>query len=82
MAGAAVIGRRWSERFEGDDRPRVDDAGDDLHPMADEMADVDVLLDVELGEDVEVAGGRVDLRGDLGLGEGARRLRRSVPARI
>ena len=39
--------------------------------MADEMADVDVALDVELGEDVKVAGDRVDLRGDLGFGQGA-----------
>ena len=38
---------------------------------ADEMADVDVALDVEFGENVEIAGDRIDLRGDLGLGQRA-----------
>src|SRR5271166_2307080 len=69
-------GRRATglERLEGDDRARVDDARNRLHLVADEMADVDVLLDVEFGENVEVAGDRIDFRSDLRLGQGVRHL--------
>src|SRR3712207_2788346 len=61
-----------SKRLERDDGPRVLDLGDRLHVLGDEVADVDAVVDVELGEDVVVAGGRVDLRGDLPVGQGAR----------
>src|SRR5215469_1177417 len=33
------------------------------------MADVGVLLDIDLHQELEVAGGRIDLRGDLRFGE-------------
>src|SRR4029077_14114205 len=33
----------------------------------DEMADVGLLLDVELHEQVEIAGGRINLGGELGV---------------
>src|SRR5574337_291327 len=62
------------KRLEGDDGARIDDARDRLHLVADEMTDVDILLDIELCQDIEVAGGRVDLRGDLGFRERARDL--------
>ena len=38
-----------------------------MHFLADEMADVHVALDVELGQNVELAGDVVDFRGDLRL---------------
>src|SRR5947209_6675989 len=63
-----------SEGLERDDCPRVDDAGDDLHLLADEMADVDFPLHVELGEDVVIACDRINLRCNLGLRERARHL--------
>src|SRR3954454_4767642 len=59
------------ERLEGDDRAGVLDLGDRLHVLGDEMADVDAVVDMELGQDVVVAGRRIDLRGDLAVGERA-----------
>ena len=56
--------------------------GNRLHLLADEMADVDVALDIEFGENVEIAGDRIDLRGDFGLGQRAGRPRRCGRARI
>jgi DNA-binding transcriptional LysR family regulator len=58
-----------SERLEGDDRVGVGDLRDRLHLLGDEMADVDIGRDMELGQDVVIAGGRVDFRGDLAVGE-------------
>src|SRR5215212_1673323 len=60
------------ERLEGDDRAGVLDLGDRLHVLGDEMADVDAVVDMELGQDVVVAGRRIDLRGDLAVGKRAR----------
>ena len=57
------------ERLEGDDGVRVLDAGDGLHLFVDEMADVGAAVDVELHQQVIVAGGRVDLGSDLGFGK-------------
>lgn len=45
------------------------DARQDLHLLVDEVADVSVLVDVELHQEVVVAGRGVDLGGDLGFGE-------------
>ncbi|MNY75372.1 hypothetical protein D3C86_2146310 [compost metagenome] len=45
------------------------DAGDALHLLIDEMADVGGAVDIELHQQVKVTGGRVDLGSDLGLGE-------------
>src|SRR3954469_16983463 len=59
------------ERLEGDDRAGVLELGDRLHVLGDEMADVDAVVDMELGQDVVVAGRRIDLRGDLAVGERA-----------
>src|SRR5216684_672263 len=58
-----------AERLEGDDGVGVLDAGDHLHLLVDEMADVGVVIDVELNQQVVIAGGGIDLRGDLGLRE-------------
>ena len=71
-----------SEGAESDEGAGVGDAGNGLHLLADEMADVHVALDVELGENVEVAGDRVDLGGDLRLGQRARDLVGLARARI
>src|SRR4051794_31953976 len=67
----SALRSRPSERPEGDDRARIGDAGNALDLLADEMADIDVIGDVELGEDVEIAGNRINFRGDFGLGQGA-----------
>src|SRR5712672_3278859 len=45
------------------------DARNHLHPFVDEMADVGVVVDVELYQQIVVACGGIDLGGDLGLGE-------------
>src|SRR5215212_4634688 len=58
-----------SERLEGDDRPCVLDAGDDLNLLVDEMTDVDAGVDIDLHQQIEFARGRIDFGGDLGVGE-------------
>src|SRR5436309_12399833 len=55
--------------LERQDRSRVLDARDDLHLLVDEVADIGIGVDVELHKEVEVAGGGIDLGGDLGVGE-------------
>src|SRR5215831_8808150 len=57
------------ERLEGDDGMGVLDARDRLHLLVDEMADVGVLVDIELDQEVIVTGGRIDLGRNLGLGK-------------
>ena len=70
-AGAPTPGRRLglarAERLEGDDGVGVLDARQDLDLLVDEMADVGVLVDVELDQKVVVARGGIDLGRDLGL---------------
>ena len=44
---------------------RVVDARDGLHLLGDEVADVGGRLDIEFHQQVEIAGGRIDFRGDL-----------------
>src|ERR1700738_3155279 len=56
-----------AECLEGDDGVGVLDAGNYLHLFVDEMADVGVVVDVELDQEIVVAGGGIDLRGDLGF---------------
>src|SRR5262245_33992901 len=63
-----------SERLEGDDRAGVLNARDGLHLLVDEMADVGLVLDVELHQEVEVAGGRIDFRSELRVRELVRHL--------
>src|ERR1700712_3829463 len=58
-----------AERLEGDDGVGVLDAGNDLHLLVDEMADVGVVVDIELDQQVVISGGGIDLRGDLGFRE-------------
>src|SRR5258707_1100997 len=45
------------------------DAGDDLHLLVDEMADIGVLVDIEFYQEIVIARGGIDLGGDLGLGK-------------
>ena len=45
------------------------DARNDLHFLVHEMADIGVVVDVELDQQIVMARGGVDFRGDLGLGE-------------
>src|SRR4029453_15722889 len=63
----ASVARR--ERLEGDDGEGVLDAGQHLHLLVDEVADVGVLVDVELHQQVVMAGRGVDLGGELGFGD-------------
>jgi hypothetical protein len=58
-----------AERLEGDDGVGVLDARNDLHLLVDEVADIGVVVDVELDQQVVIARGGLDLGGDLGLGE-------------
>src|SRR3979490_346906 len=57
------------KRLEGDDGVGVLDAGNHLHLLVDEMADVGLVIDIELDQQVVMTGGGIDLRGDLGLRE-------------
>ena len=45
------------------------DAGNDLDFLVDEVADVGVVIDIELHQEIVIARGGVDFRSDLGLGE-------------
>ena len=58
-----------TERLEGDDGVSVLNAGNDLHLLVDEMADIGVVVDVELYQQVVIARGGIYLGGDLGLGK-------------
>src|SRR4051794_3591629 len=62
------------ERLEHDDRAGVLNTGNHLHLFVDEVTDVGRILNVELHQEVEVAGGRIDLRSDLGIRERVRYL--------
>src|SRR5262245_12131778 len=55
-----------AEGLEGDDGVGVLDARDHLHLLVDEMADIGVVVDVELDQEIVVAGCGIDLRGDFG----------------
>ena len=44
-------------------------AGNDLHLLIDEVADVGVVVDVEFDEQIVIARGGIDFRGDLGFGQ-------------
>ena len=56
---------------EGDGRERVLDSGNHLDLLVDEMPHIHVVVDIELGHQVEIAGGGIDFRGDLGVGQRA-----------
>src|ERR1700735_4592126 len=58
-----------AERLEGDDGMGVLDAGNDLDLLVDEVADVGVVIDIELHQEIVIARGGLDLRGDLGFDE-------------
>src|SRR5258705_12584005 len=57
------------KRLERDDRPGVQNARNGLDLLVDEMADVGAVLDIELHQQVEVAGGRINFGCDLGIGQ-------------
>ncbi len=59
----------YLECLEGDGRPGIADAVDAVHLLVDEVADVGAGLDVEFHQQVEIAGGRIDLGGDLSFGK-------------
>src|SRR6266576_1819233 len=65
---------RLTERLEGDDRARILDARNDLHLFVHEMADVGRILDIELHQQVEIAGRGINFRGDFGVRDGIRHL--------
>src|SRR3954462_13905038 len=67
---AAPVDALWAaERLEGDDGVGVLDAGNHLNLLVDEMADVGLVIDIELDQQVVMAGGGIDFRGDLGFRE-------------
>jgi hypothetical protein len=51
------------------DRPRVLNAGYDLHLLINEMADVGRRIDVKLDQEVEISGGGVDLGSNFSICE-------------
>src|SRR5437016_1665589 len=59
-------GLAGAERLESDDGVGVLDTRNDLHLLVDEMADVGVVVDVEFHQQIVVARGRINFRGDLG----------------
>ena len=61
----------WLEGAEGDDREGVLDAGENLHLLVDEMADIFLVIDIEFGEQIVITGGGIDFRGNLGVGKRA-----------
>src|SRR5580704_15161749 len=69
VSGHSAFAKRHCllESLEGDHRARVEDFGDGLHLLRHEMADIDLGVQVELGDDVVIACGRVDFRCDLGI---------------
>src|SRR5712691_11116325 len=56
-----------AERLEGDDGEGVLDARNELHLLVHEVADVGVVVDIELDQEVVMPCGGIDLRGDLGF---------------
>jgi hypothetical protein len=56
-----------SERPKRDGCEGVLDAGYDSDAFIDEMADIDLVVDIEFGDQFVVSGGGIDLRRDLGL---------------
>jgi hypothetical protein len=56
----------------GDDGARVGDGRDRLDVLGDEMADIDRVIDVKLGQDVVGPSRRVDFGCDLAIGKRAR----------
>ena len=69
-----AIDRVASKRLKRNHRLRVVDAGDDLHLVGDEMADIVRIVEVELRENVVIAGRGIDFGSDFGIGEGGRDL--------
>ena len=67
--GPPTGGSPASERFEGDDGVGILDALDGLDLLVDEMTDVGLVLDVELDQEVVVAGGRIDFGGEFSIRE-------------
>jgi len=65
---------RPSERLKCDDGSRVGYAGNALDLFRDEVTDIGRRLDIELYQQVEVPGCRIDFGSDLGIGQLARDL--------
>ena len=61
---------------------RVLDAGNDLHLLVHEMADIGRRIDIEFHQQIEFARGRIDLGGDLGVGKRIGHLDRTCRAGI
>jgi hydroxyethylthiazole kinase len=60
---------RASKRLEGDDGPGIGDARNGLHLFRYKMADIGCGIDVEFYQKIEIAGGRVDFRGNFRVGK-------------
>src|SRR5712675_818472 len=58
-----------AERLEGDDGEGVLDTRKHLHLFVHEVADVGIVLDIELDQQIVLPGGGVDLGRDLGFGK-------------
>src|ERR1700721_1531364 len=60
---------RRAEGLEGDDGAGVLHADDGLHLLGDEVADIGALIDIKFHQQVEIAGGGINLRSNLGVGQ-------------
>jgi len=71
MHGPSIQARRLrrSERLKGDNGARIGNSGNGLDPFRDEMADVGRGLDIELDQEIEVPGRRINFGSDLGISE-------------
>ena len=54
-----------SKSLECDDCMRVDDVGNCLYFRADEMPDVNAVINVEFGQNIKMAGNGINLRSDF-----------------
>src|SRR3979411_253101 len=64
--GYALAGAKG---LEGNDGGGVLNAGNDLHLLVDEMADVGVFINVELDQQIVIPCGGIYLGGDFGFGQ-------------
>jgi hypothetical protein len=64
-----LIERRFAKGLEGQDRVGALDSGHGVYVFRYEPSDIDIVFDIELGQKIELAAHRIDLRCDLAIGD-------------
>jgi hypothetical protein len=64
-----LIERRSLKGLEGQDRVGALDSGHGVYVFRYEPSDIDIVFDIELGQEIELAAHRIDLRCDLAIGD-------------